>query len=206
MNLVDRAKNILLQPKSEWAVIEAEPATVRDLFTGYAMILALLPLIGSVIGGVLIGSMMGRIGVGLGVSFFLVSAVISYAISLGILWLMIVIIEALLPSFDGEKDRVRAAKLAVYSATPIWVVGFFTFIPGISVLLMLIGFVYGAYLLYLGAEAVTKVPLAKTPGFTAVTIIIWIVLTGVLSAVIAGTLMAAIFSSAVVGLGALPRM
>ena len=42
MSLIDRAKNILLTPKTEWPVIAAEPATAQGLFTGYAAILALL--------------------------------------------------------------------------------------------------------------------------------------------------------------------
>ena len=40
MNLVDRVKNILLQPKQEWAVIEAETTDTKTLYTSYAMILA----------------------------------------------------------------------------------------------------------------------------------------------------------------------
>lgn len=206
MSLVDRAKNILLQPKSEWVAIEGEPATVSGLFTGYAVILALLPVLGSVIGGLLLGSMFGRFGASLGISFFLVTALIGYVVSLGVLFLMIIIIEALLPSFDGEKDRIRAAKLAIYSATPIWVLGFFSFVPGLNVLLMLVGFAYSAYLFYLGAGTVAKVPAAKAAGFTAVSIIIWVVLSWVISAVIAGAVMSAMFGGALMGMGALSRM
>ncbi|HWW64101.1 MAG TPA: Yip1 family protein [Sphingomonadaceae bacterium] len=206
MSLVDRAKNILLQPKSEWAVIDDEPATVNGLFTGYALVLALLPLIGSVLGGLLFGSMFGRFGASIGVGFFLVTGIVGYIVSLAVLYVMIVIIDALLPSFDGEKDRVRAAKLAIYSATPIWVVGFFSFIPGLSVLLMLIGFAYSAYLFYLGAIAVAKVPVAKAAGFTAVTIIIWLVLSWIVAAIIGAAVMSAIFGGAMMGMGALSHM
>jgi hypothetical protein len=206
MSMVERAKNILLQPKSEWTAIEAEPATVSGLFTGYAVILALLPVLGSVIGGVLLGSLFGRFGASLGFSFFLVSALIGYVVSLAVLYAMILIIEALLPAFDGEKDRVRAAKLAVYSATPIWVLGFFSFIPGLNVLLLLAGFLYGAYLFYMGAGVVAKVPDAKAMGFTAVAIVIWVVLGWAVSAVVAGAVMSALFGGALMGMGALAHM
>jgi hypothetical protein len=40
MNLVDRVKRILLAPRAEWAVIDNEPTTPAQLFTGYAMPLA----------------------------------------------------------------------------------------------------------------------------------------------------------------------
>jgi hypothetical protein len=59
MSLVDRAKNILLNPKSEWDVIAKESATVGGLFTGYAVPLSVLPVVGSVIA-------MGLLGIGAG--------------------------------------------------------------------------------------------------------------------------------------------
>src|SRR5258707_10703118 len=42
MSLVERAKNILLQPKTEWPVIAAEQATTGSLYTGYVIPLALI--------------------------------------------------------------------------------------------------------------------------------------------------------------------
>src|SRR5437870_12481426 len=48
--LVARVQNILLKPKEEWAVIDKEAATVQGLFTGYAMLLAAIPAVASVIG------------------------------------------------------------------------------------------------------------------------------------------------------------
>ena len=44
--LVARVQNILMRPAAEWDVIAAEPATTQGLFTGYACILALAPLVG----------------------------------------------------------------------------------------------------------------------------------------------------------------
>ena len=40
MALVDRVKNILLTPRTEWSAIAGETATVQGLYTGYIMILA----------------------------------------------------------------------------------------------------------------------------------------------------------------------
>ena len=40
MDLVQRAKNICLSPATEWAVIEAEPATTQGLLMEYAAPLA----------------------------------------------------------------------------------------------------------------------------------------------------------------------
>src|SRR3954469_1333440 len=40
MNLVDRIKGIVVEPRNEWPKIAAEPATVQSLYTGWIMILA----------------------------------------------------------------------------------------------------------------------------------------------------------------------
>ena len=55
MALVDRVKNILLSPRTEWPVIDAEPATVASLYTGYIMPLAAIPVICQAIGMSMIG-------------------------------------------------------------------------------------------------------------------------------------------------------
>jgi hypothetical protein len=40
MNLVDRIKNILLSPRTEWPKIAGETATVQSLYVGYILVLA----------------------------------------------------------------------------------------------------------------------------------------------------------------------
>jgi hypothetical protein len=52
MALLDRVKNILLTPKTEWPVIAGETATVSSIYTGYVMILAAIgPVAMAVRGG-----------------------------------------------------------------------------------------------------------------------------------------------------------
>jgi Yip1 domain len=194
MSLIDRVKNIIITPKTEWPVIATESATTSGLFTGYALLLAVLPVIGAILGGLVIGSLFGAAGMGI----ILVPAIVSYVLGMAILYLMSLIANALAPSFDGQKDPMQALKLMVYSGTPMWLAGFFAFIPGVSILLSLAGFAYGAYLIYLGATPLMKVPEQKTIGYTIVTILIWIVL----SMVIVGIVMGAIVAS-MVGSGAM---
>ena len=50
MNLIDRAKNILLHPKAEWPVIEQEQTDPGRLYRGYIAILALIPAVAGLIG------------------------------------------------------------------------------------------------------------------------------------------------------------
>ena len=188
MSLVDRVRNILMTPKTEWPLIAAEPATVHGIYTGYAVPVALLPVVGAILGGLLFGH-------GVGLVFVLVPAIVGYVVGLALLYVMAMIADALAPSFDGHKGQVSALKLVTYSATAQWVAGFFAFIPGINALLALAGFAYGAYLLYLGATTTMGVPAAKSPGYTAVVIVIWIVLTFVVVGAIVGALVASLFTS-----------
>ena len=55
MNLVERAKKIILQPKTEWVVIEQESIQPAQLVSSYLIPLALIPAIASFIGYGFIG-------------------------------------------------------------------------------------------------------------------------------------------------------
>ncbi|MDA8110735.1 MAG: hypothetical protein M0015_19255 [Betaproteobacteria bacterium] len=59
MNLVDRAKNILLQPKAEWPVIEREQTDAKALYQNYILILALIPAVAGLIGRAFLASHFG---------------------------------------------------------------------------------------------------------------------------------------------------
>ncbi len=190
MSIVDRAKNILLTPKTEWPIIAAESATTGSVMT-YAAILAVIPVVGSLLSGVLFSSALG-----FGFNFVLISALIGYAIGLGILFLMGIVSGALAPSFDGQNSQLAGLKLIVYASTPVYVAGVLNIVPGLNIIAMIAGLVYGIYLIYVGSTPVMSVPAAKSGGYTAVVVVIWIVLQMVISAVIVGAVMSAFFSTA----------
>lgn len=191
MSIVDRAKNILLTPNTEWPVIAAEPATAQGLYTGYAAILALLPLAGTILAGLLGMGIYGGVS---SISY----AVILYVIQLGLLYLIGLLAGVLAPSFDGKNDLVQGLKLIVYSCTPTWLVGFITpFLPlGLGGLLGFVALAYGIYILYMGSSPVMSVPATKSIGYTAVIVVIWIIVALVVTGVIMTALMGAFFGSA----------
>jgi len=55
MNIVERTKNIILKPSQTWAEIHAEQMSISDLYKSYAVILAAIPAVASLIGYGLIG-------------------------------------------------------------------------------------------------------------------------------------------------------
>src|SRR5215203_300884 len=124
MNLSDRAKNIVLTPKTEWPLVDAEPTTVKDIYTGYVVPLALIPAVAGFIGSSLIGVSvpgLGTVRTGLGVG--LASAILQFGLSLALVYAMALVIDALAPTFGGRKDMLSAFKVAAYSMTPTWLAG-----------------------------------------------------------------------------------
>ena len=94
------------------------------------------------------------------------------------------IINALAPTFGGQKDSVQALKTAAYAVTAAWVGGVAQLIPWLGWLIMLAGAIYSVYLLYLGLPHTMKAPADKAAGYTAVTIIVAIVLGWILWAIV----------------------
>ena len=185
--LVARAKAILLSPKNEWPVIAGEPATVADLYKGYIIPLAAIPaLFGflqmSVIGVSVPFAGTRRIGVGAG----LTSMVVGYAMALIMVYVMALIVDALAPTFSAQKSNIQALKVVAYAYTASWVAGIAGIVPGLGFLITLAGAIYGIYLLYLGLPHTMKCPPEKAAGYTAVSIIIAIVLGFVTAAVVGG--------------------
>ena len=62
MALVDRVKNILLTPKTEWDVIAAEATPTASLITGYVLPLAGVAALATFIGYCLVGTTLPFVG------------------------------------------------------------------------------------------------------------------------------------------------
>ena len=188
--LIERVKGILLSPKTEWEKIAAETTDVKSLYIGYAMILAAIPAICGFIGSTVIGVSLPIVGtIRTGVAAALVQLVLSYVLGLAVIYVVSLIVNALAPTFDGQKDPIQALKLVVYASTPVWLAGVFSLIPLLSVLGIVAG-LYGLYLLYIGLTPLMKNPQDKSIGYTALIIVCYVVLAiimGVIVAAVAGT-------------------
>ena len=183
VSLVDRAKNIIVSPTSEWPVVAAERTTVKDLFTNYAMILAAIPAVASLIGSMMFAPRIGNISYAQPIGLIIVMGLIGYGLSLLIVFLMGLLIDAIAPSMGGVKDRVQSYKLAVYATTPVWVAGILNLYPPLG-LLALLAYLYVIYLIYTGVGPVLQVPADKRVGFTLVLVLVYIGLVIILSAIV----------------------
>ena len=183
MALVDRVKNILLTPKTEWDVIATEATPPGALITGYVLPLALVAAIASFIGFCLIGTTVPLIGTyRMPIMYGVAMLVYHVIMAVVTVFILAFIIDALAPTFNGTKDRLQATKLAVYSFTPGWVAGIFTIIPLLGIL-GIIGAIYGIYLLYLGLPRLMRNPPEKSAGYTALIVVCAIVVMIIISAI-----------------------
>ena len=178
MNLVARVQAILLNPKTEWPVIEREPGDVGFLFTSYVAILAAIPAACGFVGSSIVGVAGYRAG------FFsgLLGAILGYILAFVGVYVMALIINGLAPSFNGQKNFGNALELAVYSSTPAWLGGVFSLIPALAIL-GLVCALYSFYLLYLGIPVLMKSPDDKSPIYTVVVVVCAIVVSIIIGAI-----------------------
>ena len=204
MSIVERAKNIILKPTDEWNVIASEPATIGGLFTGYAMPLALIPLVSTILFTGLLGiSAADMMGFGDGMPLDLMAiagmAILSLIVSLVSLFVMGTMVKLVSPSFNGTSDKVQAMKLMTYASTPSWVVALLSWIPFLGAVLGFAAIVYVVYLIYLGLHPVLGVPKEKIAGFTVVIVLIYVVVALIMSGIVAALLYSTFFSNPMMG-------
>ena len=198
MGIVDRVKNILLTPRTEWPVIAGETSSTGDLMGGYVAPLAGISVLCGFVGHSIVGTSLPFLGTyrmpivaGIGIAVF------TFVMAFVGIFILSLIINALAPTFGGEKNSAQAMKVAVYSYTPAWIAGVLGIIPALGLIGVLIS-LYGLYLLYLGLPRLMKNPEEKSIGYTAVVVICAIVI-GFVVSLMAGGLMALTGGGAMMG-------
>ena len=180
MNLLQRVQDILLRPKATWPEIAAEPADAASLYKNYLLILALIPAVAGFIGFSLVG--FGGFGATMRIPIAsgLVSAVVGYVLSLVMVFVLALIVDALAPSCGGAKDFVASLKLTAYAYTVAWLAGIFNLLGILGGVFTLIATIYAIYTFFLGAPVLNKSSADKAVPFTIVVVLCGIVL-GVLA-------------------------
>lgn len=184
MNLVQRAKNIIISPKTEWEVVANEEPNIQQILMGYVFPMALIPTIATIIGW-------GAIGI-LGFTSF------TYGIAMGLVqlinaFLSVIIagfvIDALASSFGSTKNLGRAVQLVAYSMTPIWIAGILNLLPAISWLPFLLG-LYAIALIYQGLSPLMKTPEDKKAVYLVISIVVLIAVYWIISLILSAILLA----------------
>lgn len=197
MNLIERVSDILLKPRQTWPAIDAEAASPAGLYKNYIALLAAIPAVAGFIGLSLVG-VGGIVNFRVPIVSGLVQMVVGYALSLLMVYVLALIVNALAPKFGGQPSSIGALKLVAYGTTAGFVGGLFSVLPALSALGVLAS-LYSIYLIYTGLPVLMKCPPERALAYTAVVIVC-----GALAAIGIGLLTAAVTPGA--GRGALAGM
>jgi hypothetical protein len=149
---------------------------VNTLIINYVAILALIPLVGRILGDLLFYQ-----GAGLGGS--IVGSIVAYIVDIIEVFVVGYIIAAVAPSFNSNKDQRKAMMLSAYIFTPVFLVGILSIIPFLG-LLAILGLLYGLYIFYLGLPIVLNTPKDKTIVYVIVVFVIGVIIEYVISAIL----------------------
>lgn len=176
---VSRAIGMLLRPGRTWDRIVEAPAEPRALFLRYAVPLAAIPAVGSVVGVLAFGFNIANIGVHMSVVGLILGATVSYGLTLAAVWALAAFIALTAPAFGGLRDRRAALNLVAYGATASWVGGLFEIYPSLGIPIGILAGLYSLYALYLGLPKLMGVPEdRKLTAFAAVLIAILLLAVG----------------------------
>lgn len=184
--ILQRIKNILISPRTEWPVIASEPTSIQQLFVVYVLPLAALVAVMTFVRMSLIGVNIpfgGTLRMPLAAS--LESALLGCVFGCLGVFLVGLIINGLAPTFGGSRDTRQALKVAAYSFTPGYLSSVLALSPVMAGLLQFVAGLYGIYLLYLGLPVLMRSAGERAVGYTAA-VVICTVLLGILLGVLGG--------------------
>jgi len=182
MSLIERVQAILLKPKETWPVVASEGGDAASIYRGYVVFLAAIPAIAGFIGWTMVGAGTFGVNIRLSVGAALVQMVVGYLLSLAVVYVLALIVDALAPTFGGTKNRLAALKVVAYASTAGFVAGIFNLMPSLALLGLIAG-LYSIYLFYTGLPVLMRSAPEKAGAYTGVVIVSAIVAMIVLAAV-----------------------
>ncbi|MGJ7030639.1 Yip1 family protein [Niabella hirudinis] len=187
MNVINRAKSMILSPKTEWDVIDGEQPDNAKVITGYVLPLAGLAAAAAFIGYAFIGIDAGLFRMK-GVNWGLFQAISTLAGAILGVFISAFVIDALAPSFGSEKNLGRSVQLVAYAYTPAWVGGLLAILPAIAAIGGLFG-LYGLYLLYIGLPKMKKTPEDKQMTYFIVSLLVTIAVYFIIATIMTALIM-----------------
>ena len=179
MSIVGRAFRLISNPSDEWDVIADEAASAKGVFFGYAMILAVIPMVVEIPFSIWYGMEALRSkGISsdpeaIGLTPFVAMALIRYLVALLALIAVILIVHLIVSTFDPWTKIVQSTKLMAYATTPAWVAGLISGVPIIGPLLTFIAPIYVIFLIQIGLHPVVGVSGGRGILLTIVIVLIY---------------------------------
>ena len=168
-----RAKNILIQPATEWEVVKGETSDKNAVLKDYALPLIILVTIASFLGG-LIFTRFGLIG------YVVTKAVIAFIVAFLGIYISAIVINELASSFGSKKDTNAAFKLVIYSFTPVFIAQIVANLIPPLFFVAIFG-LYMIYLLWMGLGSLMETPEDKKVGYVVVSALLIFVIYALLT-------------------------
>lgn len=184
--MISRVKGIMLEPRATWREIDTEFTKSGEVWGKYIIPLATIGPIASMVGMFIFGKRVPFTSLTnpVPISTVISAGVATFVLALLSVFVLSRIISLLAPGFGGQRNDVQGLKVAAYSSTAAWLGGIFQILPALN-LVSLIFALYSLVLLYVGLPIVMKVPKDRAMGYTAVVIIVWIVVYLIAGAIVA---------------------
>lgn len=169
MQLIDRVKSVLLQPRATWRDIDAEFTRPVEIWGKYILPLAAIGPVCVTISWVVFGKPVLATSLSNPVpwSTAITRGVTEFVLTLLGVFVLMHILSILAPSFGGQKNDVQALKATAYAHTAVWVGGVFSLIPALWPVKWIL-FLYTFVLLFVGLPIVMKAPASQATGYAAV--------------------------------------
>jgi hypothetical protein len=164
--ILSRAYGLFKDPKGEWTQIREEITTIPKILIGYVAPLAAIPPVCSVLGAYAFGMRIGESVVRPPLADALISGVVTWIVSIALVGLLGVLINAIAPQFDGDKNELAGQKVAAYSLTPAFLSGVFSLWPPLW-WLSLFALAAMVFLMYRGLPILMKAPDDRAMAYAA---------------------------------------
>ncbi len=151
---------LMVNPKDEWKSIKGERCTIGKCFCSHILILAAIPAIAGYIGTTQVGWSFGGFEVHrLTTQSALQIAILTYLTMLVAVFSLGKAIHWMGQTYGSKQSLPQAIALAAYTATPLWIMGFFFLYPvlWVNMLIGLPALAYTVYLLYTGVPVMMSV-------------------------------------------------
>jgi hypothetical protein len=159
--ILSRAWGLFREPKKEWEQIRDEKTTVARILIGYVAPLAAIPPVCDLIGSTLFGGLLQTQP-----GDAIVRAIVTWVVSIALVYLLGLLVNALAPTFDAEPHDLNAQKLAAYALTPSFLSGVFSLWPPLW-WLSLFALAAMVWLMYRGLPVLMRAEEERALGYAA---------------------------------------
>lgn len=165
-HILSRAYGLFRDPKGEWEQIRAEETTVPNILIGYVAPLAAIPPVCGLLGAYIFGMRIGEEVFRPQLDKALISVGVTWIVSIALVFLLGLLIDALAENFDAERNDLHAQKVAAYSLTPAFLSGVFSLWPPLW-WISLFALAAMVFLMFRGLPILMRAPAERALGYAA---------------------------------------